>query len=172
MGVSLVKHFIDCAELGIKVLIFVVRLRSYGQRDPLQEYKKKTYKLFQTLYDRIEEETASSLVTLEVPDQPQVDTPTRAEPEEAQLNYQHPTAQSSYAQPEQANGGGNNGGGDDGMIYHGSRSSQASRQEAPKPETFKREEPKVGRNDPCPCGSGKKYKKCHGKPGAEAGASV
>jgi uncharacterized protein YecA (UPF0149 family) len=48
------------------------------------------------------------------------------------------------------------------MIYHGSRSQP--QQAAPKPvqQTFKRDDIKVGRNDPCPCGSGKKYKKCHG----------
>ena len=46
----------------------------------------------------------------------------------------------------------------------------AGRAEADKGETVRRDRPKVGRNDPCPCGSGKKYKKCHGKDEAEAAA--
>lgn len=158
---------------GMDALQDSVRLRSYGQRDPLQEYKKEAFTLFQQLYARVEEETATSLMTLEVPDQPEVTAPSRQEPKEDQLSYRHPDASSSYAAQAQPRQAANAEGADDGMIYHGSRNTQAPKAAAAQlPQTFKREEPKVGRNDPCPCGSGKKFKKCHGKVTAEEEASL
>src|SRR5690606_6280237 len=125
-----------------------VRLRSYGQRDPLQEYKREAFNLFQQLYARVEEETTTSLVAIEIPDQPEIQAPARAEPKEEQLSYRHPDAASSYSPQTAAPAAGGNGQ-DDGMIYHGSRSAQAApRAQAPQqPQTFKREDPKVGRND-------------------------
>jgi preprotein translocase subunit SecA len=151
-----------------------IGLRGYGQRDPLVEYKKESFQMFQDLMDRIDEEIlrwsflyqptappepASSETDDEEPLVPGPRRPRPAptlttavrEPELAavgvktvprNLSYNDPSAaQSAFAQkaqPREAAGG------------------------TDEVQTVKREGPKVGRNDPCPCGSGKKYKKCHG----------
>jgi preprotein translocase subunit SecA len=121
-----------------------IGLRGYGQRDPLVEYKKESYALFQDMNDRVSEEMVRYLWWLRpvaAEDAPAVRRPARR------------------AAPVTLSGGG------DAASVFGS--APASR----KPErtggddvikTVRRDEPKVGRNDPCPCGSGKKYKKCHG----------
>jgi len=107
-----------------------IGLRGYGQRDPLVEYKKESFELFEDLMSRIEEETIRFLFLL----QP-VDEKKAAEEQERRQRRQQMIM--SQQQATAASGG-----------------SVATQ--------VKREAPKVGRNDPCPCGSGKKYKKCHG----------
>ena len=104
-----------------------IGLRGYGQRDPLVEYKKESFTLFEDLMGRIEEDTLRFLFLL----QP-VEEKKQAEQIERRRRRQE------FVMSNQNNGG-------DG----------AGRQ-------VKRDSPKVGRNDPCPCGSGKKFKKCHG----------
>ena len=129
-----------------------VSLRGYGQRDPLQEYKKEAFRLFESMMVRIEDETTLALIRMPPPELvPQHEIVN--EPDEAQMNFSHPEASSSFAPgpaapPPQASG-----------------SHQGHGHEPPQQQPFKRDENKVGRNDPCPCGSGKKYKKCHGRPG-------
>jgi preprotein translocase subunit SecA len=104
-----------------------IGLRGYGQRDPLVEYKKESYTLFEDLMGRIEEDTLRFLFLL----QP-VEEQKQAEQIEKRRRRQE------FVMSNQNNGG-----------------EGESRQ-------VKRDAPKVGRNDPCPCGSGKKFKKCHG----------
>ena len=105
-----------------------IGLRGYGQRDPLVEYKKESYVLFEDLMGRIEEDTLRFLFLLQ---------PVEEKKQAEQIERKRRRAEFVLSQ-QQSNGG-------DG----------ASRQ-------VKRDTPKVGRNDPCPCGSGKKFKKCHG----------
>jgi len=144
-----------------------IGLRGYGQRDPLVEYKKESFALFQDMKARIEEEMVRYLFWLRpvsevrrepgeagppVPVRSVGPAPRRRSP--ASMTMSHPAADSvpgfagaGAARPAQASSPGPvpaRTGGDD-VI-----------------KTVRREEPKVGRNDPCPCGSGKKYKKCHG----------
>jgi preprotein translocase subunit SecA len=107
-----------------------IGLRGYGQRDPLVEYKKESFALFEDLMDRIEDDTIRFLFFL----QP-VDEKKQAEEVERRERRQQ-------------------------MIM--SRQQQAASAEGSVATQVKRDSPKVGRNDPCPCGSGKKYKKCHG----------
>ena len=98
-----------------------IGLRGYGQLDPLREYQKEGYALFEELMDRIREETLMMLSRIQM---------RRERPAEAPRKK---------------------------------RAMQYSRDEGGgKPETIRREGKKVGRNAPCPCGSGKKYKKCCG----------
>jgi preprotein translocase subunit SecA len=141
-----------------------IGLRGYGQRDPLVEYKKESFELFQAMKDRIEEEIVRYLwrLTPVVTDEsgnaaapPPVRPPTLRRPPQITMN------QPSAASPFGAIGGT---GGD-------AARPPAARSDGPRPprtggddviKQVKRDEPKVGRNDPCPCGSGKKYKKCHG----------
>jgi preprotein translocase subunit SecA len=102
-----------------------IGLRGYGQLDPLREYQKEGFALFEELMDRIREETLSTLSRIQI---------TRKRPEEEMPRRQKRAMHLSH--------------GDDGG----------------KPVTVKREGQKIGRNAPCPCGSGKKYKKCCGAP--------
>jgi preprotein translocase subunit SecA len=104
-----------------------IGLRGYGQRDPLVEYKKESFTLFEDLMDRIEEDTLRFLYLLQpVEEKKQVEQIERKQKRQQMIL--------------------NNVGGD---------GDGASNQ-------VRRDTPKVGRNDPCPCGSGKKFKKCHG----------
>jgi len=136
-----------------------IGLRGYGQRDPLVEYKKESFTLFQAMKDRIEEEIVRYLWRLmpivgeEGPGVPEVRRPSARRPSPMTLNAPSAAAAASPFGAIRGGGGG------------------AAVAEAPRPartggddvvKTVKRDEPKVGRNDPCPCGSGKKYKKCHG----------
>ena len=105
-----------------------IGLRGYGQRDPLVEYKKESYELFEDLMGRIEEDTLRFLFLLQ---------PVEEKKQAEQIERKRKRTEFVLSQ-QQSNGG-------DG----------AARQ-------VKRDAPKVGRNDPCPCGSGKKFKKCHG----------
>jgi len=123
-----------------------IGLRGYGQRDPLVEYKKESFELFTLMKERIEDQIVQYLFRL----QPVV---REAEGELVDEEMRHaPVAMPSR---RQAN-----------VNY--SYGAAASGGQDAKVETIHRSAPKVGRNDPCPCGSGKKYKKCHGA--AAAGA--
>jgi preprotein translocase subunit SecA len=131
-----------------------IGLRGYGQRDPLVEYKKESFALFSAMKDRIEEEIVRYLWRLTpVLGEDAARAPVRQPPPRRapQVTSAHAPAPSPF-----------------GAI--GSAPVNAGH-ETPRPartggddviKQVKREEPKVGRNDPCPCGSGKKYKKCHG----------
>jgi preprotein translocase subunit SecA len=134
-----------------------IGLRGYGQRDPLVEYKKESFTLFQAMKDRIDEETVRYLWRLRP-----VISDGGAPPAPRPAPRQAPplTLSSGSATAASVPFGG------------GASSSAVGTATAPRPartggddaavKTFKRDEPKVGRNDPCWCGSGKKFKKCHG----------
>jgi len=138
-----------------------IGLRGYGQRDPLVEYKKESFELFQAMKDRIEEEIVRYLWRLTpvvndqsgVPAPPVRQAPPRRPPP---MTLNAPSAASSSPF---------------GAIRNNAPEPAARGAEPPTParsggddvvRQVKRDEPKVGRNDPCPCGSGRKYKKCHG----------
>jgi preprotein translocase subunit SecA len=152
-----------------------VSLRGYAQRDPLQEYKKEGYRLFEEMMVRIEEETTLALVRMPPPTVQEKPLQAAA-PDESKMQFNHPSSAPAVGagpapsqQPTQQRSTASQTPKDDGMIYHGTRSSppQSKQQAAPMVAPVKRVDPKVGRNDDCPCGSGKKYKKCHGKAGPE-----
>jgi preprotein translocase subunit SecA len=108
-----------------------IGLRGYGQRDPLIEYKKESFDMFESLRTRIEEETIRFLFLFEPISKEEHDARER-EREEARRKA-----------PREQN-----------LVYSAGESGPAG--------PAKREVAKVGRNDPCPCGSGRKFKKCHG----------
>lgn len=129
-----------------------IGLRAYGQRDPLVEYKKEAFALFDSMTEVIKDEVIELLFRVQVVREEKM----RLEPEAPRAQYLHPesggmkkTAEKAYQDVER---------GPDMQSHF------APRQNTPdqKPEPIHREAPKVGRNDPCPCGSGKKYKKCCG----------
>jgi preprotein translocase subunit SecA len=136
-----------------------IGLRGYGQRDPLQEYKKESYELFQALKERVEDTVVKTLFRLEPVSEEQL-AEERARRERAQTAPQRMifSAPALSAPPAAA-----------------PRPAAGPAPAAPPPGFGRpapsaplapvqsvRAEDKVGRNDPCPCGSGKKYKKCHG----------
>ncbi|CAN5885014.1 preprotein translocase subunit SecA [soil metagenome] len=139
-----------------------IGLRGYGQKDPLVEYKKESFALFTAMKDRIEEEIVRYLWRL---------TPVVSETGEDGLP-KAPVRQPAARRPAQLTMSGPStapAASPFGAIRGGGAASAVA--EPPRPartggddtvRQVKREEPKTGRNDPCPCGSGKKYKKCHG----------
>jgi preprotein translocase subunit SecA len=137
-----------------------IGLRGYGQRDPLVEYKKESFAMFQAMKERVDEETVRFLWWLRPVPAEEGERPVARRPppvRRAPLILNDPAAQttSAFAAPVPELAG-----------------VSAARSSGPQPprvggddaavKTVRRDEPKVGRNDPCPCGSGKKYKKCHG----------
>jgi preprotein translocase subunit SecA len=131
-----------------------IGLRGYGQRDPLVEYKKESYALFQAMKDRIDEEMVRYLwrLTPVLSESGEAASPVRQPPQRrpAQLTMSGPSTTAAPS-PFGAFGG---------TTGTAPRPARVGGDDAIK--QVKRDEPKVGRNDPCPCGSGKKYKKCHG----------
>jgi preprotein translocase subunit SecA len=144
-----------------------IHLRGYAQKDPKFEFKREAFEMFAAMLERIKFETSSLMATLEVRTQEEID---REEEERRRrlmraLQAQHMEAASALAGAEE----------------NALAAAAAARPPAPAPErraaggaappplpppeaggTFVRGERKVGRNEPCPCGSGKKYKHCHG----------
>ncbi len=140
-----------------------IGLRGYGQRDPLVEYKKESFELFQDMRTRIDEETVKLLWRLR-PVLSDDGVPAPA-PRRAPARSRSPLILSGPAdEPVSAFAGATRS-----AVATPVAPSAPSRQPArvggddAVVKTVRREEPKVGRNDPCPCGSGKKYKKCHGQ---------
>jgi preprotein translocase subunit SecA len=110
-----------------------IHLRGYAQKNPKQEYKREAFELFSNMLEAIKREVTQVLMTVQVRDQADVES-VEASPAPENVQYHHADYDEALAE---------------------------STEDEQKP--FVREGVKVGRNDPCPCGSGKKYKQCHGK---------
>jgi preprotein translocase subunit SecA len=125
-----------------------IGLRGYGQRDPLVEYKKESFALFQAMKERIDEEMVRYLWRVRpiVSDGAPARQPARRPPP---MTLGTGPAPSPAGLPAGAPAG------------HQPRPARTGGDDA-KVKTVRRDEPKIGRNDPCWCGSGKKFKKCHG----------
>ncbi len=118
-----------------------IHLRGYAQKNPKQEYKREAFELFSDMLDRIKQDFVKLMLTVQVRTEEDVQAVEEQEKEAVvNVRYQHTGYDDALASP-----------GDDGDVAL-----------APPPP-FTRVGEKVGRNDPCPCGSGKKYKHCHGK---------
>jgi preprotein translocase subunit SecA len=117
-----------------------IHLRGYAQKNPKQEYKREAFELFSDMLARIKQEVISLLARMQLqqPEAAQAFEPVSRPSEDMQ--FLHPSA-GAGAEPQAEEA-------DDVAV-------------AQRPQT--RKQPKVGRNEPCPCGSGKKYKHCHGK---------
>jgi preprotein translocase subunit SecA len=115
-----------------------IHLRGYAQKNPKQEYKRESFQLFSEMLARFKNEVVSVITKIQIRSEQEVAAleEQRRQLNEEKMKFQH----------DQAAGMGNEGDAQD---------EQA--------QTFVREGRKVGRNEPCPCGSGKKYKQCHGK---------
>ena len=123
-----------------------IHLRGYAQKNPKQEYKREAFELFAQMLDLIRNDVVRMIMTVRVQSQEEI---AAAEEELSRshlenINYQHADFNPNLA-PEEL------------------LSLPPSNDQANLPLT--NDLPKVGRNDPCPCGSGKKFKQCHGKLG-------
>lgn len=116
-----------------------IHLRGYAQKNPKQEYKRESFELFTQMLEALKREVVSILSRVQVQerDLDALEEQRRRQAEAAPRQYTH-AAENALA-------------------------DEATAAAEPEPRPFVREEQKVGRNDPCPCGSGKKYKQCHGK---------
>ncbi len=119
-----------------------VGLRGYAQKDPKQEYKREAFEMFEELLDKIKHDVVVFFTKLEIT------MPEEAEALEEQYKHQHEQQAELEFKHDEAD-----------TLSSGGEAEL--KPEAMKP--FKRPTQKVGRNEPCPCGSGKKYKQCHGK---------
>ena len=135
-----------------------IGLRGYGQRDPLVEYKRESFQLFQAMKARVDEEMVRYLWWLRPAAGPTGDAGSPTAPPGGAVRAPRRGPSLILNDPGQAPspfGGGST------PAARAPRPARTGGDDAPV-KTVRREEPKVGRNDPCPCGSGKKYKKCHG----------
>jgi len=119
-----------------------IHLRGYAQKNPKQEYKREAFELFAAMLDAIKLEVTQVLMTVQVRSESDVEA-VEAAPAPGNVQYHHANYDEALASTDDKRAGG-----DPATGEH-------------KP--FVRNEQKVGRNDPCPCGSGKKYKQCHGR---------
>ncbi|HET6593748.1 MAG TPA: preprotein translocase subunit SecA, partial [Xanthomonadales bacterium] len=115
-----------------------IGLRGYAQKQPMQEYKRESFEMFTDLLERIKHEVIRILARVQVKAEEDVEAVEARRRQEAPMQFRHDEARAAGAPPPDAAA-------------------------PPVPETFVREGRKVGRNEPCPCGSGQKYKHCHGK---------
>ena len=117
-----------------------IHLRAYAQKQPKQEFKRESFELFQNLLFDIKFELIRMLSRMQIESPKEVEAQERQRRAEAakRMNFEHSKAQDMGAE------------------------NMPARSADPKGETFVRNQPKVGRNEPCPCGSGRKFKQCHG----------
>jgi len=116
-----------------------IHLRGYAQKNPKQEYKREAFELFSALLERIKAEVTQITMTVQVKGEDDVAAVEEQLAPADNIQYHHADYAEALGQDNEVEG------------------------EEDKHEPFVRSDDKVGRNDPCPCGSGKKYKQCHGK---------
>ncbi|WP_257384894.1 preprotein translocase subunit SecA [Tahibacter caeni] len=122
-----------------------IYLRSYAQKQPKQEFKRESFELFQSMLERIKLETTTLLARVRIRSEEevqQIEEAQRRQQQQSPLNFAHAEAS--------------------GFASEGEVLAATVAATAPAVAQFN-QGPKVGRNDPCPCGSGKKYKQCHGR---------
>jgi preprotein translocase subunit SecA len=128
-----------------------IHLRGYAQKNPKQEYKREAFNLFESMLETMKRDVVRVLSHVRVQSREEMEEVERRRKEElerelaqARLRHDETSATAQHRQDDSADGA-------------------ATQQPQGTPETFVRQDRKVGRNEPCPCGSGKKYKQCCGK---------
>ena len=120
-----------------------IHLRGYAQKNPKQEYKREAFEMFTSLLDKVKYDVIEVLSKVQVRAQEDVDAVEQQRRTQSNMHFEHAQAASATS------------GGDEADENAGGHETQH--------QPFVREGQKVGRNSPCPCGSGKKFKQCHGK---------
>jgi preprotein translocase subunit SecA len=124
-----------------------IHLRGYAQKQPKQEYKREAFELFSEMLDKVKRDVVNLLARVRIRTESEIEHMEAAERERQQaqarrMQFQHPESGGLGADEEAA-------------VAVGAGHAGA--------QPVQRDAPKVGRNDPCPCGSGKKFKHCHGQ---------
>ncbi|MCK4493890.1 MAG: preprotein translocase subunit SecA [Methylococcales bacterium] len=124
-----------------------IHFRGYAQKDPKQEYKRESFEMFTSLLDHVKYEIIGILSKVEVASEEDVEEieEQRQAQAEQEMHFEHAQAQSVLDHESSEN-----------LVLDDPDTAEAI-------QPFVRDNAKTGRNDPCPCGSGKKYKQCHGK---------
>jgi len=168
IGVGVLEHFEKAIMLqvldnlwrehlaAVDYLRQGINLRSYAQKDPKQEYKREAFGMFNDMLARFKHEVISMLARVRIQSEAEVQAieEQRRQQAERELQFQHAAA------PDVADAAVETAPSD--APAAAPRRLEAVEPAPARPATVVREAPKVGRNDPCPCGSGKKYKQCHG----------
>ena len=114
-----------------------IGLRGYAQKNPVQEYKRESFEMFTNMLDGINYEVIQALTRVQIRNEAQVEALEQSHQPEQDIRMEHASAQNPLNAPQP--------------------------EEAESHQPYVRKQPKIGRNDPCWCGSGKKFKQCHGK---------
>ena len=131
-----------------------IHLRSMAQKNPKQEYKRESFEMFSELLENIKREVIKMLSHVKVRAEEDVEAMEQQRQQEAEaaaVQYQHQEAENQLTGDEQSE------------VGQVGETGNADQDDRVRQTPFTRTERKVGRNEPCPCGSGKKYKQCHGK---------
>nr|MBA3731363.1 SEC-C domain-containing protein [Gammaproteobacteria bacterium] len=128
----------DCLRQGIG-------LRGYAQKNPKQEYKREAFEMFQQMLEQIKHAVVSILARVQVRSEQELDELERENRETPAMQYEHADAGSALHPETDAN------------------PDAAEPETEPAPQPYRRQGRKVGRNEPCWCDSGKKFKQCHGR---------
>jgi preprotein translocase subunit SecA len=136
-----------------------IHLRGYAQRNPEQEYKREAFQLFEQLVNAVKLELVQTISRLHVPTEAEVtamEAQRAAEAQSMSMQYVHGDARADLPMDDFA---------DDGFSPEQAEQAiaVAQRRTEASVQPFVRDSEKVGRNDPCPCGSGRKFKQCHGQ---------
>jgi preprotein translocase subunit SecA len=154
IGVDVIRHFEKSVMLQVldnswkehlaamDQLRQGIHLRGYAQKDPKQEYKREAFEMFNSLLDHIKSEVVTILAKVQVTREEDVKAIDEQRQAPVEMHYEHAEAHSAF---------------------EGTPEEPPAEQQEGSEQPFVRIGEKVGRNDPCPCGSGKKYKQCHGK---------
>jgi preprotein translocase subunit SecA len=121
-----------------------IHLRGYAQKNPKQEYKREAFELFTGMLDEIKAEVTRILMTVQIRSEQQVEAAAEMQSPPVNVQYHHAAYEEALAEEE--------------LLE-----DKEVQERSEKVQPFVRQGGKIGRNDPCPCGSGKKYKQCHGK---------
>ena len=117
-----------------------IHLRGYAQKNPKQEYKREAFELFTNMLEEIKNEVTKILLTVQIKSEQQVEAVTETLRSPENIQFHHDAYREALAEE-----------------------AEHEKNQDEKIQPFVRQNDKVGRNQPCPCGSGKKYKQCHGK---------
>ena len=123
-----------------------IGLRSYAQKNPKQEYKREAFEMFGVMLEQVKHDTISILSRIRIQGEDDLNEMSERKQSADSMKFQHAKASALGERPQ------------DGTQGQGGQQAAA-----PPAEPFVRDGRKVGRNEPCPCGSGRKFKQCHGK---------
>jgi preprotein translocase subunit SecA len=129
-----------------------IHLRGYAQKNPKQEYKREAFDMFRQLLENIKRDVVGVLSRVQVRSEQEVEAMEESRRRSAPVQYTHAEASALTAEPDAEEAAG--------AVEPASTPGPGSAASAPP---FVRGVPKIGRNDPCPCGSGRKFKQCHGR---------